>query len=81
MGKFYIKLIKAKDIKRDKEGYPVSWTGGEDIKTFTDPEVCRTYIKENLHKLDNAVFFTGSASLIVNANTYLADQLKAAGLV
>jgi hypothetical protein len=78
---FYIKLQKAKDILRDEEGYPYAWTGGETIAEFTDPNKALAYVEENLKDLVDAVFFTGSASLLMNANSYLATKLKEADLI
>lgn len=81
----YIILQQASDIKRGKDsGIPWTWKSGKEIKRFTHGDVfgafCR-YVDENVRDLKDAVAFTGSASLITQANGYLTMKLREAGLL
>lgn len=77
----YIILQKAKDIERNEHGAPVSWRGtGETISTFNDGDKFIAYVKEHINDLTDAVAFTGSASLLQQANHVLGQELIKAGL-
>lgn len=79
----YIILEKATDITRDKDsGMAVSWRGtGEVIKEFRDGDAFIAYVKEHTNELKDVVAFTGSASLLQQANFIIAEELKKAGLL
>lgn len=78
----YILLQRAKNIDRNDAGAPVSWTGtNETIGTFTDGDKFIAYIQENIKDLGNAVAFTGSASMIQQANHIIGQELIKAGLI
>lgn len=77
----YIVLERAVDIQRDKDsGAPWTWRStGETIKTFTDGDEFIAYVKEHAAELKDAVAFTGSASLISQANYIIGQELRKAG--
>lgn len=77
----YIILEKATEIKRDTEtGMATSWRGtGERVKEFTNGDKFVAYVKENAKDLKDVVAFTGSASLIQQANFIIAEELKKVG--
>lgn len=77
----YIILEKAVDITRDeKTGMATSWRGtGEKVQTFTDGNKFMAYVKEHAAELGDVIAFTGSASLLTQANLIIADQLKKVG--
>lgn len=79
----YIVLEKAVEISRDeKTGMATSWRGtGKTIATFTNGDKFIAYVKENVKDLKDAVAFTGSASLLQQANFIIAEELKKAGLL
>jgi hypothetical protein len=78
----YIILEKAKEIQRDERGMAWTWRGtGEQVATFTDANKFMTYVKEHAAELGDVVAFTGSASLLQQANLIIADQLKKAGVL
>lgn len=78
----YIILEKAVEIERDEHGIAMSWRGtGETIKTFTDGDKFVAYVKEHAAELKDAVAFTGSASLLQQANFVLGSELKKVGLL
>lgn len=79
----YIILEKAVDIQRDKDtGMAWTWRGtGEKIAEFTDGDAFMTYVKEHAAELGDVIAFTGSASLLNQANLIIADQLKKAGVL
>ena len=78
----YIILQKADDIVRDPETkMPISWRGtGENVAEFRDGDKYVAYVKENAKALGkNTVAFTGSASLLQQANFILVEELKKVG--
>ena len=79
----YIILQKADDIVRDPETkMPISWRGtGKDVATFNDGNKYIEYVKANAKQLGkDTVAFTGSASLLQQANFVLVEELKKAGV-
>lgn len=78
---FYLTLDRATDIKRNDAGVPWTWKGGKQIMAFTSWLAYETYVTKNIKKLADAVAFTGSASLLQTANSFLASELKKAGLL
>lgn len=80
----YIILQKADDIVRDEQTLmPISWRGtGENVKEFRDGEKYVAYVKENAKALGkNVIAFTGSASLLQQANFILVEELKKVGVL
>lgn len=78
----YIILEKAVDIERDEHGIAFTWRGtGEKVKTFTDGDRFVAYVKENAKDLKDVIAFTGSASLLRQANFIIAEELKKAGVL
>lgn len=78
----YIILQKADDIVRDPETkMPISWRGtGENVAEFRDGDAYVNYVKANAKQLGkNTVAFTGSASLLQQANFILVEELKKVG--
>lgn len=77
----YIILQKAVDIQRNEAGAPISWRGtGETLETFTDGDKFVAYVKEHAAELKDVVAFTGSASLITQANYIIGQELRKAGV-
>lgn len=79
----YIILQRATEINRDPEnGMATSWRGtGETIKEFTDGDKFISYVKEHASELKDVVAFTGSASLLQQANFVIGQELKKAGVI
>ena len=79
----FIILQKAQNIERDPETkMPFSWQGtGENVKTFTNGDEYVAYVKQHAKELKDVVAFTGSASLLQQANFILVEELKKVGLV
>lgn len=79
----YIILQRATNIERDPQTkMPFSWTGtGETIAEFTNGDKYVAYVKEHAKELKNVVAFTGSASLLQQANFVLLEEQKKVGLV
>lgn len=78
---FYLTIQKAKNIKRDEDGFPYSWTSGKQIAEFRDAEKFMDYVRANIKTFKSAVAFTGSASLLTSANGFITNELKKAGLL
>ena len=75
----YILLQKATDIVRDPETQmPISWRGtGENVQEFKDGDKYINYVKENAKALGkDTIAFSGSASLLQQANFVLVEELK-----
>lgn len=80
----YILLQKATDIVRDPETQmPVSWRGtGVNVQEFKDGDKYIEYVKANAKELGkDVVAFTGSASLLQQANFILVEELKKVGVL
>ena len=80
----YILLQKATDIVRDPATQmPVSWRGtGVNVQGFTNGDKYIEYVKANVKTLGlDTVAFTGSASLLQQANFVLVEELKKVGLL
>lgn len=81
MSDFYITLDRATNIKRDADGVPFAWKGGKKIAEFSDPEKLKEYVTDNIGDLVDVVAFTGSATLLNAVNSFIATELKKAGLL
>lgn len=79
----YIILQKATEIERDPvTKMPFSWKGtGKNVAEFRNGDAYVKYVKENAKDLKDVVAFTGSASLLQQANFILVEELKKLGLV
>ncbi len=80
----YIILQKAVDIVRDEQTQmPISWRGtGENVQEFRDGDAYIEYVKANAKTLGkDTVAFTGSASLLQQANFILVEELKKLGIL
>lgn len=77
----YIMLQRATDITRDEQGTATSWRGtGETLATFTKADDFIKYVEDNAADLKDVIAFTGSASLLLQANAIIADKAKKAGV-
>ena len=73
---FYLELQSASDIKRTRQGIPYAWRTGKTKYKFYTETAFLDFVQENAPKLTNMVAFTGSATLITQANTFLAQEIK-----
>lgn len=67
-------LQRVKDYHEAEDGSGFSWVSGETICTFHSPNDAMDYVEANKDTLPkDARFFTGSASLIVQLNSFLTS--------
>lgn len=81
MGRFYLDIARGKNIERDEKGVPFSWQRGEVLETFTSADKFMDYVKVHAHDLKDCVAFSGSHSLLRDANIFLTEELQRQGVL
>ena len=69
-----ILLQRVKNYKEAEDGSGFSWQAGETICSFHSPREAMDYVEANKDTLPrDARFFTGSASLLIQLNSFLTS--------